>query len=82
MTTASPAAASTPVDRRRSPRLIAVLVSLGLAVALLAAPTGARAATTAPLSYKTGCNWAGHMLATLNAERRAHHLPPLRMNPG
>ncbi len=74
--TASPAAASTS----RSTRLIASLVSLGVALALLVSPTAARAATAPALTTATANEWAAHMLATLNAERKAHRLPAVRMN--
>ena len=74
MTTAPPAAAFAQTNRR----MIALLVAFGVSLAMLVAPTPAHAAAT--LNIKTANTWAGRMLATLNAERKAHHLPALRMN--
>jgi uncharacterized protein YkwD len=74
--TASPAAATI----RRSSRLVALLVGLGVALALLVSPTAAHASTATALTATNANRWAAHMLATLNAERKAHHLPAVKMN--
>ena len=61
-------------------RIVALLLTLGLAVALLGAPqftTSSSAAMSAKVV--SAHKWARTMLSVLNSERRCHHLRPLRM---
>jgi len=63
-------------------RALTLLVTLATAVALLLVPQFNSAASAAPtaLTGATGRILARNMLVVLNAERRAHRLPPLSMN--
>ena len=73
------AAAAHPSARRR---LLALLVTLALALAVLATPrfTPAADAKAPKLTAASARSYARSMLRLLNAERSAHHLRPLTMN--
>jgi uncharacterized protein YkwD len=80
MPPATPAVLSAaPIVRNR---LVAVLLGIGVALALLVTPalTPSASAARAPHTAATAKRFAADMLNLLNAERRVHHLRPLYMN--
>lgn len=77
-TSAATTSSAGPASR---PRLLALLVTFAVALALMATPQFTSSASAyAPHNATTAARWANNMLYLLNTERRSHARVPVRMS--